>query len=408
MKRCVKFLFFTILCATFNGFVFTTALCQETEENLYLYEEQELESVPISSNMGTTFSLLAQAGKKFLDDNEIRTNFLKIDARAIDENNPAYALLRMNMDEIHKSTGVILKHDIPFKGSGTILYRLNDHILVLTAYHNFYDDISYNRAHKITQMRIIEDNRDKNHPDSILAEMAGDNYIRAGKKDIGLVAMKLNNGKNFFENDKVIFSILDFSKIQQSGQNNSVQVQINQYPAFFDWYIKGIGTAYHVNGTGYHDIPTLPGASGSGVIVNNNIVGVHVSSGNQVSKNVVNVQYKGREVLVENNIFELISLDDIEQENIKLSNSNNKPILTELIQKYINSVNQQKRDELIEYLKHGRKIKNDKDTNPEFLKEINKLNEERMFWTSWVFWPKKIEEITNEVVEAYSNARAEL
>jgi len=402
----MKFLFFIILCATFNGFVFTTVLCQEIEENIY--EEQELESVPISSNMGATFSLLAQAGKKLLDDNEIRTNFLKIDARAIDENNPAYALLNMNMDEIHRSTGVILKHDVPFKGSGTVLYCLNDYILVLTAYHNFYDDISHNRAHKITQMKIIEDNRDKNHPNSVLAEMVGDNYIRVGKKDIGLVAMKPNNGKNFFENDKVIFSVLDFSKTQQSGQNNSAQIQVNQYPAFFDWYIKGIGTAYHVNGTGYHNIPTLPGASGSGIIINNNsIAGVHVSSGSQISQNVANIKYRGRDVLVENNIFELISLGEIKQEIVKLNNSKDKAILANLVQKYIAKL---QREKLIEYLESGRKIQKDKDIDPELLEEINKLNEERIFWASWVFWPKKIEEITDEIVDAYNhnNAKIEL
>ncbi len=289
-----------------------------------------------------------------------------------------------------------------FKGSGTVLYRSDNHILVLTAYHNLYQKRSSNSAFNIRQMRVLEDNRDEQHKDIVLAEMADDNYIQVGQKDIALVALELRNEADFFEDNRIIHGILDFRNTQRSGKNNSVQVQINQYPDSFDWYIKTNGTAYHDDSKGYHYIPTLPGASGSGIVVDNNVIGVHVSSGIRVPLDVRNIQYNNRDLLVENNIFELISMDEIEQVSTRINNVNDRIILADLIRRYVNSMDRRIREELISYLEHGRKIKNDKDTNPEFLKAINKLNEKKKFWTSLFGWPKKIEEITDKVVDAYN------
>ena len=42
-----------------------------------------------------------------------------------------------------------------------------------------------------------------------------------------------------------------------------------------------------------------------------------------------------------------------------------------------------------------------------FLKEINKLNVELRFWTSYVLWLDEIKEITDEIVQAY-NAKEDL
>ena len=400
MKRySKKFLLLLILCSIFSEFIFTTALCKDKDQ----------EKIPISSSLGISLSQLAINGTTELNYDEMKEAFTNIDIRG-NENKPTYVLLRMSMDKINKKTNKPLKFNEEYKGSGTVLYRLNDHILVLTAYHNLYEDDAFNPdyALKTSQMRLMRDNKKQNNPDDALAEIVVDNYIQIAQKDIALVAMSLYE-KDVFENDKITFDILDFKNFQQPGQGNRINAEINQYPTYFDWYIKTTGSAYHENGKGYHYIPTLPGASGSAVIINGKIAGVHVSSGNNLlpPNNKINIKYNNRNILVENNIFELISLGEIKQDIAKFNNGKDKVILANLVQKYIAKL---QREKLIEYLESGRKIQKDKDTDPAFLEEINKLNEERMFWPSWVFWPKKIEEITDEIVEAYNynNAKTEL
>ena len=328
MKRCSKkFLFFLILCSIFGEFIFTTVLCKEQE------------NVPISSGLGISLKQLSLNGKTELDKEEIQKVFSGIDRRG-DENEPTYALLRMNMDKINKKTKKPLS-SASYKGSGTVLYRLNDYILVLTAYHNLYEgDADPSYAFKTSQMRLMRDNKDQNNPDDTLAEMVVDNHTQVAQKDIALVAMNLYE-EDVFENDKATFDILDFKNFQQTGQGNAINAEINQYPSFFEWYIKTVGSAYHENGEGYHYIPTLPGASGSAVIINGKVAGVHVSSGNGLPPNEVNIKYNNRNILVKNNIFELISLDEIKQEIAKLNNSKNKVILADLIRKYVAALDKQ-------------------------------------------------------------------
>ena len=329
MKRHHSKFLFLVLCSIFGGFIFTTVLCEQ-------------ENIPISSELGKTLKEWALNSKQEFTQEDMLLSFFTADTRSI-ENNPVYAFLYMDMDKINKNTGRTLLNRQRYKSSGTVLYRSDDYILVLTAYRNLHDeDTPYpDHALETSMMWLIKDNRDQNNPPYIIsAQMVGYNYIQIAQKDIALVAMKLYE-EDVFENDKAMFDILDFKNIQQPGQGNDVNAEINQYSTYFAWYIKTIGSAYHENGKGYHYIPTLPGSRGSAVVVNGKIAGVHTSSGRKLPDNEVNIRYNNNNILVENNIFELISLDEIKQESIKLKNNTDKTILANLIQKYIDELNRQ-------------------------------------------------------------------
>ena len=131
---------------------------------------------------------------------------------------------------------------------------------------------------------------------------------------------------------KANFNILDFSKFVPN--NTEVWATINQYPAHLDEYVKLSGPIYHANGKGIHSISTLPGSSGSGIIVNNKVAGVHVAGGGPAPIGYTGVFYNRNDAFNSNNKFELISLDEIERAGEHARRINNAELAI-LIEEYV-------------------------------------------------------------------------
>jgi hypothetical protein len=306
------------------------------------------ETIPLNSTMGASLLQNQNNNTKDIGEEEIKNAFLQEDKRK-NEDDSAYALLYIRMNQIDPITNKETLHEEAYKGSGIVLYRSGDYVLVMTTWHSLYKDRSAASSLVASEMKLLLDNKNGTSKNTILAEMVKANYARIGSKDIVLVAMKLNQFSidiDLFENNKATFGLLDLKKSKAPGKNNSIVATINQYPTFFDWYVKINGLVYHDGDIGYHNIPTLPGSSGSAIIVNNKIVGVHSDSGEKLSSGE-EVKYRGKNILVKDNRFDLISLEEIKDANNavkKIRKAKDKTVLTKLIQSYIDELATKKQD----------------------------------------------------------------
>lgn len=216
-----------------------------------------------------------------------------------------------------------------YKGSGTILYNDGKNVLVLTALHNIED--SSKIANKL---EVYSDG--KHIPKVKIAEVlnVGNDYVRIPNKDIALFIAKLNSSaksKKYVPQDVALFDIKRLEKISYPGSYYKVEAVMNQYPSQTEEYFRIKDNVYYDNQygkmIGYSNIPTLAGASGSSVIYYDYncwffglwcnkdpeecIIGVHVKSGNLDKKISPSITHAKRKIMVENNIFELISQKEI-------------------------------------------------------------------------------------------------
>ena len=292
------------------------------------------EAIPISHSLGQAIKNEANLKHKYdFDFEEIINFFDNADERKKNVTDPRYNLLLMT----EKSTGK------QFKGSGATLYYDGNYALILTAFHNIVDgNIELYIDSNITKGKFAKFAEMKKQTD----------YIKISNKDVVLIAVEVDKKfRMMFEKDKVLFNIIDLTKIIYQGETYKIIASISQYPSQATRYYSISGNIYweqlpSVGKTvGYSIIPTLAGSSGSPIEYDyfyncflywtlctsneSKIVGVHVSSGTNV-KLIPNITHSGRNIMVDNNLFELLSIEEIRALNL----NGISPELSNLITKY--------------------------------------------------------------------------
>lgn len=314
-------------------FTMTTAISGVNEK----YKEQQ-EAIPVDHVMSKdVLDYVNKYKLSSLEFNQIIQFFAKLDERK-SETDVRYILLNM---ETHKGQ--------THKGTGTALYFDGDYLLLITAYHNIDSPSMGGFASKI---HVKFDSKDVTYPYPIgsTGSVISD-HVKIPGKDIALLVIKINPVfKDNFKKDEVLYKIRNIEKLMLLGNSNKKPVKINQYPAYSTKYYKISGEVYYdydYNNpkvkVGYSNIPTLPGSSGSAVIYDESycylliwcyedekIIGVHVRAGEDDPSSIQRVSNKEtkRQLILKNNIFELISTDELEA--LKTSNIT----LSSLIKKY--------------------------------------------------------------------------
>lgn len=272
------------------------------------------EALPTMNKDVNQFSSKMISLKKYdLDFLKMVEFFNSIDERG-KETDARYVILKISKDGIHYS----------IKGTGTVLYSNGNHILLITAKHNLYDDF----GNPYKKINVVLDGRDVS--DLIIAQNNDvNNYVFVKDKDIALSLATLKSStKDTYEKNTDLFKIKYLKDISYPGSSYLSKVVIQQYPSYANRYFKTSGDAYYddVSGkfVGYHHIPTLAGSSGSSLIYRHcfyyfffcdnfeSIVGIHSSAGNDDTSVTKQIIHSKRELLKKNNIFELISKQEIE------------------------------------------------------------------------------------------------
>lgn len=318
MKRILLYSFFL-------PFLISSSFAQKISQD---------EAIPISHSLGQAIKNEASLKHKSdFDFGEIINFFDNADERKKNVTDPRYNLLLMT----EKGTGN------QFKGSGATLYYDGKNALILTAFHNIVDgNIELYIDSNATKGKFVKFAEMKKKTD----------YIQIPDKDVVLIAFEVD--KNFsvmFEKDKVLFNIIDLTKMIYQGEAYKIKASISQYPSQATRYYSISGNIYWEQqpsagkSIGYSIIPTLAGSSGSPVEYDyfyncilywklctsneSKIVGVHVSSGTNV-KLTPNITHSGRSIMVDNNQFELLSMEEIRALNL----NGISPELSNLITKY--------------------------------------------------------------------------
>lgn len=323
----------------------------------FLFLGYSQENIPDKSNVGKHLINVYSKDGIDLNERKMAELLLKFDLRGV-KSDPAYALLDLKVNKIDSVTGLPILDIKPRKGSGTVLYRSGDYILLLTAWHNIRND-SLKDPFQTVMMSLILDSghvEKASNKKVVLATMVSDNYERVDNdKDIALIAMELTEQdkiKNLFEDKKIIFGIYDLAIKSLEGLENSVNIDISHYPSFFTSYVKHSGQAYHEKGKGYHTVPTLPGSSGAALFMSdsNKIIGVHHHQGDQLTEDYVSkITYRGNQILVKNNYYDLISYNDIQKTISDIESSTRKRtkklILLSLLKDYMSSMSEDNKKE---------------------------------------------------------------
>lgn len=283
---------------------------------------EDMEAIPTNHSVGK--KIITQSTSEYKYDysyEDMEKLFEEIDERG-NSTDLRFSLLRMKFKSGE------------YKGSGTILYCDDNNILVLTALHNIE-----NGAEVVSELAVYADGKDMDANIKLADVVQSKNdYVKVPKKDVAFFVAKKNSklkNKEYVPMHKPLFTIVNLQGLNPQGVPHKVAATIHQYPSQSSHYFKTSGLVYYDSEEsketfGYSDIPTLAGASGSSVIyyrdsancwlcgvwcskaIQEAIIGVHVKAG-QMDSAHANITHGSRSIMVQKNVFELISSKEVSE-----------------------------------------------------------------------------------------------